>query len=152
MPVGEPREVQSRPQGSDSRALGGTSRLPGLVPADLPDPLVTPTGGPTCFFRAEDDPIDENSAHAEIRVHRQGVGYSSKYQPGPTTKTRLRELLAAKLQNCSPIRVALDLACWHLRLRRRPRPARRGRRCVQGRRLISPRSTTALKTPAAVSK
>jgi hypothetical protein len=70
----------------------------GIAPNALPPPESTSTADARCFFRAEDDPQDENPAHSEIRVHRPGQVYSAKFKPGPTTKTLLREELARRLR------------------------------------------------------
>lgn len=85
----EPRAVMS----NERRDVA----VAGVQPKDLPGPQPSPTGV-TYLFHADDLPEDENAAHAEIRVHRAGSGWSKNHRPSAQNKTWLKELLARSLR------------------------------------------------------
>ncbi len=84
-------------------ALKGTDTgLAVTTPERLPPPM-TSSGGVVHEIRAEDDPVEGNEAHAEIRVRRKGRDFEPKYNPKSTSfKLELRHAIARSFKVVRP--------------------------------------------------
>lgn len=77
-------------------AQRGHSAAAGVQPMNLP--ATRTETGVDYYFHADDLPIDENPAHAEIRLHRPGKGFNENHRPSAPNRTLLKELLASQLK------------------------------------------------------
>jgi hypothetical protein len=68
-----------------------------ITSQELPPPVPRASGEPYEFF-AEDDPIEENDAHCEVRIRRNGTPYSSKHKPNKDIVMKARAELAKKMR------------------------------------------------------
>lgn len=68
-----------------------------LTPRELPPPIPRAEATPYEFF-AEDDPIESNEAHCEVRIRRVGHPYNPKHKPSPDIRLKAREALARRMR------------------------------------------------------
>lgn len=64
---------------------------------ELPEPFPRQSGE-ICEFHAEDDPLDENPAHCEVRLSLRGRGYSRNLRNNKNLMFEARARLASRLR------------------------------------------------------
>lgn len=68
-----------------------------ITPSELPPPVPRASGEPYEFL-AEDDPIEENEAHCEVRIHRTNTPYTRSHRPKKDIIMKARAELAKRMR------------------------------------------------------
>jgi hypothetical protein len=68
-----------------------------LTSGELPGPVPRDTGEPYEFF-TQDDPTDDNGAHAEVRMRRQGHPFNPNHKVNKTVLAKAKDQLVRKLR------------------------------------------------------